>query len=462
MENENFYFIVNFLRTFIESNEKLNTKQKDILSLQIIISVITSLALIINFLVSITWELVLELFYSGLVLIQNIKEIFENNGQEMTLYRYNPQINFDFSAEIKFVSVTMLYAVINLLLVRYMKKDRGIIMMISFVLQIITICLIYEGAWKLVLCVIAFLFIIITVVPIGKGKYFNIIKYAEYFLDVFKENPIQFDVKNKKKYIVQVMKIFVAGIFFFVSLLMLFPSLTFQMGLLISMSTVFIIIVNTSNKMSKFIKKTFIYCTFIPIVIIGNNVVESELFSILILFITVFFTFDRIISLSKDAKEIIQEYSVMYYVEEEIDELKNRSNFIFPITFFSENNFSELEIVRQMILCYKMNWYDQFEQLYKIYLETSFHNYLLLLGGMNYYLVFDEEDFDEREMYLRNLFTSIQEHEQKINYVSISVEYACILYYQKKDYELIRNLLEPIEQTLDDGMKEILESVRSN
>lgn len=462
MDNKNFYFIVNFLRTFIESNEKLSIKQKDILSLQVIISVVTSLGIISNLLVSMTWELLLELFYSGLVLIQNIKEIFETDGQVMTLYRYNPQINFDISVEIKFVAVTMLYALINILLVRYVKKDHGIIMMISLVLQIGTVCLIYDSAWKLVLCIIAFLFIIITLVPIGKGKYFNVIKYAEYFLDAFKESPVQFDVKNKKKYIVQAIKIFVAWVLFFLTLLMLFPTLTFQMNLLISVSTVFIIFMNTSNKMSKFIKKAFIYCTFIPIVIIGNNMVESGIFSMLILFITVFFTFDRIISLSKDAKEIIQEYSIMYYIEEEIDELKSRLNFIFPITFFSENNFSELEIVRQMILCYKMNWYDQFKELYKIYLKTSFHNYLLLLGGMNYYLIFDEEGFSEREMYLRNLFTSIQEHEQKINHISISVEYAYILYHQKKDYELIRNLLEPIEQTLDGEMKGILEIVRSN
>ncbi|MFS7399213.1 hypothetical protein [Carnobacterium maltaromaticum] len=83
----------------------------------------------------------------------------------MTMYRYTPRINFDFSVELKMLGVSVLYGLINLFLFRYVKKDRGVIMMISLIFQIGTLCLIYDDIWKLVVCIVAFLFILVAVVP---------------------------------------------------------------------------------------------------------------------------------------------------------------------------------------------------------------------------------------------------------------------------------------------------------
>lgn len=454
---------VNNVRLFVENETNLSLKEKDFLTLELIVVTIAMLGLFANIGLSIVLKFLSDFFQIIIVIKLNIESLLDSmssNSQYIEMYRFEPSFDMmlDFSLTIRLFIFILIPPIVSYLLYKFLKKSSGKLMMIYIFLHSIFLCLIFENTWKFMLCISAFLFVTVTIIPIGRGKYLDVLKYTEYYLDVFKEYPINLKGMLSKKGFYFFSKIFVSWLFFTMTLQILFPLLTTEIIVLISLSLVLLIFMNTSNSMSKIIKKAIIYSFFIPIVLLGNNTSQNEIFSVLVLFITVFFAFERVISLSKELKNIIREYSIMYYIEEGTNEIKKSTSLMFPTSYFYDEGYSEIEIVRQLVYCHKMGKNSEFKELYEIYKNSSFKDYLFLLKSLNYYLIFEDTELNKRYRYLKELFEIQQQ--QKIGYIPISFEYASVIYCKNKNYKLIISLLNQYEYMLDERMKKILNEAR--
>ena len=161
--------------------------------------------------------------------------------------------------------------------------------------------------------VLMFLMIIIRYKPLGSMQYINFIRYllgASYLLEK-SYKVVRKETKSKKFDILKNMALTICllGISYF-CLRKIFSSLSASMGLLIVISIFLLIWTNNAQNSTILIFHKFVlYISCVPIVVLYNNALSmSEPFKILSVFVTLFFSIERIFNLSREVKkEIIKE-----------------------------------------------------------------------------------------------------------------------------------------------------------
>jgi len=161
--------------------------------------------------------------------------------------------------------------------------------------------------------VLMFLMIIIRYKPLGSMKYINFIRCllgAAYLVEK-SYNGVKKEIKSKKRHIVINILLTVCYLCVaFFSLTRVLPALSINMGLLITISVFLLVWTNIAKNSTILIFRKFIlYVSCLPIVISYNNALSvSEPLKILSVFITLFFSVERIINLSKEIKkEVLKE-----------------------------------------------------------------------------------------------------------------------------------------------------------
>ena len=282
-----------------------NDKEKDILSL-----------------VYITWFVLYILIIMIPLILEGVSKIIENIFDTY----YQNIIKKEVALNILDISVFNISDIIKIILValipvisrKILKKSNFKNELVAIVISILGIVIIFNN-YILFLIIFLALILIIYVVPLGKAKYINFIINIKYLKEVvenyFHKNNEALNNKIYKK--VYRCVIILAVIVLIARLLSYYMSMSFIFMLIIVISLVCLLYLyrETRDEIMTVCKKIIIFVVFLYISLYANRGITNNLEKILLSLTTIYFSFDRIISLGKDIKDIIKKYSITYYID---------------------------------------------------------------------------------------------------------------------------------------------------
>ena len=217
-------------------------------------------------------------------------------------------------------------------------------------------------------------------------------------------------------------------------LLSYYMSMPFIFMLIIVISLVCLLYLyrETKDEIMTVLKKIIVFVVFLFISLYANRIVPNNLEKILLLVTTVYFSFDRVISLGKDIQDIIKKHSVRYYYENEFLSIKDIQDEYLEMKFIDSFEIDEDELIKQIILRDKVCFLCELHQLCKLYQQKNFGSYRQLVEFYLYIINTapkEEIDLNDREIVLENI---LEIQNQKLFPIELYKEYATVLYAQQK------------------------------
>ncbi|HFH9498492.1 TPA: hypothetical protein ACGNVW_001559, partial [Streptococcus agalactiae] len=274
-----------------------NNKEKDLLS----IAYITWLIFIIFALGVVTVNDLKPMFNQLIVNLLNIYYYMEAFILGMDSYlQYNLPYSFDFwsifvEAINLFVKV-FLIAFIPFVIRKVLKKESFFNEVVILLGAIVTIILSFH-LYLEILIVVGLVLLLIAFVSIGKNRVYNFVQNLNYFEEViwnyFEENPVE--IKEKSLIIKILLTISFVFVIDFAMVRLLNFNIKFSTILACSAILLAWLYQNKSVTEPFLLKKLAIYFIFFIATLIGNFKNESSILETPLLFISIFFTMDRII-----------------------------------------------------------------------------------------------------------------------------------------------------------------------
>lgn len=406
-----------------------NNKEKDLLS----IAYITWLIFIIFALGVVTVNDLKPMFNQLIVNLLNICYYMEAFILGMDSYlQYNLPYSFDFwsifvEAINLFVKV-FLIAFIPFVIRKVLKKESFFNEVVILLGAIVTIILSFH-LYLEILIVVGLVLLLIAFVSIGKNRVYNFVQNLNYFEEViwnyFEENPVE--IKEKSLIIKILLTISFVFVIDFAMVRLLNFNIKFSTILACSAILLAWLYQNKSVTEPFLLKKLAIYFIFFIATLIGNFKNESSILETPLLFISIFFTMDRIIALSKEMRDLIISKSILFYYDHEkikpailLSEMKE-------IKYLENVDIGELELVRQMVIRLRLELEEEFLILSDIYMNNGYEKYIQFVQG-NVYFINLELDKTPNYANLKLILESIFDHNnQKIFIPKLYEEYIYIL-----------------------------------
>ncbi|HGI2682960.1 TPA: hypothetical protein ACJR4F_002013 [Streptococcus agalactiae] len=406
-----------------------NNKEKDLLS----IAYITWLIFIIFALGVVTVNDLKPMFNQLIVNLLNIYYYMEAFILGMDSYlQYNLPYSFDFwsifvEAINLFVKV-FLIAFIPSVIRKVLKKEsffnEAVILLGAIVTIIVSFHLYLE-----ILIVVGLILLLIAFVSIGKNRVYNFVQNLNYFEEViwnyFEENPVK--IKEKSLIIKFLLTISFVFVIDFAMVRLLNFNIKFSTILACSAILLAWLYQNKSVTEPFLLKKLVIYFIFFIATLIGNLKNELSILETPLLFISIFFTMDRIIALSKEMRDLIISKSILFYYDHENIKPSILLSEIKEIKYLENVDIGELELVRQMVIRLRLELEEEFLILSDIYMKNGYEKYIQFVQG-NVYFINLELDKIPNYTNLKLILESIFDHNnQKIFIPKLYEEYIYIL-----------------------------------
>lgn len=399
-----------------------NNKEKDLLS----IAYITWLIFIIFALGVVTVNVLKPMFNQLIVNLLNIYYYMEAFILGMDSYlQYNLPYSFDFwsifvEAINLFVKV-FLIAFIPSVIRKVLKKESFFNEVVILLGAIVTILEI--------LIVVGLILLLIAFVSIGKNRVYNFVQNLNYFEEViwnyFEENPVK--IKEKSLIIKFLLTISFVFVIDFAMVRLLNFNIKFSTILACSAILLAWLYQNKSVTEPFLLKKLVIYFIFFIATLIGNLKNELSILETPLLFISIFFTMDRIIALSKEMRDLIISKSILFYYDHENIKPSILLSEIKEIKYLENVDIGELELVRQMVIRLRLELEEEFLILSDIYMKNGYEKYIQFVQG-NVYFINLELDKIPNYTNLKLILESIFDHNnQKIFIPKLYEEYIYIL-----------------------------------
>lgn len=406
-----------------------NNKEKDLLS----IAYITWLIFIIFALGVVTVNDLKPMFNQLIVNLLNIYYYMEAFILGMDSYlQYNLPYSFDFwsifvEAINLFVKV-FLIAFIPFVIRKVLKKESFFNEVVILLGAIVTIILSFH-LYLEILIVVGLVLLLIAFVSIGKNRVYNFVQNLNYFEEViwnyFEENPVE--IKEKSLIIKILLTISFVFVIDFAMVRLLNFNIKFSTILACSAILLAWLYQNKSVTEPFLLKKLAIYFIFFIATLIGNFKNESSILETPLLFISIFFTMDRIIALSKEMRDLIISKSILFYYDHEkikpailLSEMKE-------IKYLENVDIGELELVRQMVIRLRLELEEEFLILSDIYMNNGYEKYIQFVQG-NVYFINLELDKTPNYANLKLILESIFDHNNKKIFIpKLYEEYIYIL-----------------------------------
>lgn len=399
-----------------------NNKEKDLLS----IAYITWLIFIIFALGVVTVNDLKPMFNQLIVNLLNIYYYMEAFILGMDSYlQYNLPYSFDFwsifvEAINLFVKV-FLIAFIPSVIRKVLKKESFFNEVVILLGAIVTILEI--------LIVVGLILLLIAFVSIGKNRVYNFVQNLNYFEEViwnyFEENPVK--IKEKSLIIKFLLTISFVFVIDFAMVRLLNFNIKFSTILACSAILLAWLYQNKSVTEPFLLKKLVIYFIFFIATLIGNLKNELSILETPLLFISIFFTMDRIIALSKEMRDLIISKSILFYYDHENIKPSILLSEIKEIKYLENVDIGELELVRQMVIRLRLESEEEFLILSDIYMKNGYEKYIQFVQG-NVYFINLELDKIPNYTNLKLILESIFDHNnQKIFIPKLYEEYIYIL-----------------------------------
>ncbi|HHU3805371.1 TPA: hypothetical protein ACUBV7_001854 [Streptococcus agalactiae] len=402
-----------------------NNKEKDLLS----IAYITWLIFIIFALGVVTVNDLKPMFNQLIVNLLNIYYYMEAFILGMDSYlQYNLPYSFDFwsifvEAINLFVKVFLIAFIpfIPSVIRKVLKKESFFNEVVILLGAIVTILEI--------LIVVGLILLLIAFVSIGKNRVYNFVQNLNYFEEViwnyFEENPVK--IKEKSLIIKFLLTISFVFVIDFAMVRLLNFNIKFSTILACSAILLAWLYQNKSVTEPFLLKKLVIYFIFFIATLIGNLKNELSILETPLLFISIFFTMDRIIALSKEMRDLIISKSILFYYDHENIKPSILLSEIKEIKYLENVDIGELELVRQMVIRLRLELEEEFLILSDIYMKNGYEKYIQFVQG-NVYFINLELDKIPNYTNLKLILESIFDHNnQKIFIPKLYEEYIYIL-----------------------------------
>ncbi|HGC9775477.1 TPA: hypothetical protein ACG6LL_001962 [Streptococcus agalactiae] len=406
-----------------------NNKEKDLLS----IAYITWLIFIIFALGVVTVNDLKPMFNQLIVNLLNIYYYMEAFILGMDSYlQYNLPYSFDFwsifvEAINLFVKV-FLIAFIPSVIRKVLKKESFFNEVVILLGAIVTIIVSFH-LYLEILIVVGLILLLIAFVSIGKNRVYNFVQNLNYFEEViwnyFEENPVK--IKEKSLIIKFLLTISFVFVIDFAMVRLLNFNIKFSTILACSAILLAWLYQNKSVTEPFLLKKLVIYFIFFIATLIGNLKNELSILETPLLFISIFFTMDRIIALSKEMRDLIISNSILFYYDHENIKPSILLSEIKEIKYLENVDIGELELVRQMVIRLRLELEEEFLILSDIYMKNGYEKYIQFVQG-NVYFINLELDKIPNYTNLKLILESIFDHNnQKIFIPKLYEEYIYIL-----------------------------------
>ncbi|HEO1890980.1 TPA: hypothetical protein VAM52_002064 [Streptococcus agalactiae] len=406
-----------------------NNKEKDLLS----IAYITWLIFIIFALGVVTVNDLKPMFNQLIVNLLNIYYYMEAFILGMDSYlQYNLPYSFDFwsifvEAINLFVKV-FLIAFIPSVIRKVLKKESFFNEVVILLGAIVTIIVSFH-LYLEILIVVGLILLLIAFVSIGKNRVYNFVQNLNYFEEViwnyFEENPVK--IKEKSLIIKFLLTISFVFVIDFAMVRLLNFNIKFSTILACSAILLAWLYQNKSVTEPFLLKKLVIYFIFFIATLIGNFKNELSILETPLLFISIFFTMDRIIALSKEMRDLIISKSILFYYDHENIKPSILLSEIKEIKYLENVDIGELELVRQMVIRLRLELEEEFLILSDIYMKNGYEKYIQFVQG-NVYFINLELDKIPNYTNLKLILESIFDHNnQKIFIPKLYEEYIYIL-----------------------------------
>ncbi|HGI3302654.1 TPA: hypothetical protein ACJSDM_001844 [Streptococcus agalactiae] len=406
-----------------------NNKEKDLLS----IAYITWLIFIIFALGVVTVNDLKPMFNQLIVNLLNIYYYMEAFILGMDSYlQYNLPYSFDFwsifvEAINLFVKV-FLIAFIPSVIRKVLKKESFFNEVVILLGAIVTIIVSFH-LYLEILIVVGLILLLIAFVSIGKNRVYNFVQNLNYFEEViwnyFEENPVK--IKEKSLIIKFLLTISFVFVIDFAMVRLLNFNIKFSTILACSAILLAWLYQNKSVTEPFLLKKLVIYFIFFIATLIGNLKNELTILETPLLFISIFFTMDRIIALSKEMRDLIISKSILFYYDHENIKPSILLSEIKEIKYLENVDIGELELVRQMVIRLRLELEEEFLILSDIYMKNGYEKYIQFVQG-NVYFINLELDKIPNYTNLKLILESIFDHNnQKIFIPKLYEEYIYIL-----------------------------------
>lgn len=406
-----------------------NNKEKDLLS----IAYITWLIFIVFALGVVTVNDLKPMFNQLIVNLLNIYYYMEAFILGMDSYlQYNLPYSFDFwsifvEAINLFVKV-FLIAFIPSVIRKVLKKESFFNEVVILLGAIVTIIVSFH-LYLEILIVVGLILLLIAFVSIGKNRVYNFVQNLNYFEEViwnyFEENPVK--IKEKSLIIKFLLTISFVFVIDFAMVRLLNFNIKFSTILACSAILLAWLYQNKSVTEPFLLKKLVIYFIFFIATLIGNLKNELSILETPLLFISIFFTMDRIIALSKEMRDLIISKSILFYYDHENIKPSILLSEIKEIKYLENVDIGELELVRQMVIRLRLELEEEFLILSDIYMKNGYEKYIQFVQG-NVYFINLELDKIPNYTNLKLILESIFDHNnQKIFIPKLYEEYIYIL-----------------------------------
>lgn len=352
-----------------------NNKEKDLLS----IAYITWLIFIIFALGVVTVNDLKPMFNQLIVNLLNIYYYMEAFILGMDSYlQYNLPYSFDFwsifvEAINLFVKV-FLIAFIPSVIRKVLKKESFFNEVVILLGAIVTIIVSFH-LYLEILIVVGLILLLIAFVSIGKNRVYNFVQNLNYFEEViwnyFEENPVK--IKEKSLIIKFLLTISFVFVIDFAMVRLLNFNIKFSTILACSAILLAWLYQNKSVTEPFLLKKLVIYFIFFIATLIGNLKNELSILETPLLFISIFFTMDRIIALSKEMRDLIISKSILFYYDHENIKPSILLSEIKEIKYLENVDIGELELVRQMVIRLRLELEEEFLILSDIYMKNIYN-----------------------------------------------------------------------------------------
>ena len=411
-----------------------NDKEKDILSLTYIILLVSYFCVIVVPLLIVTLEPFIKY---GIYQTPSVYHYIMNGGN---IPQKIINITFDIKEFIWILKISLigLIPVISRIIFKKAKFQSEFIVMVLSISGLVFVSRDYLG-WSIIFLVFL---LIVYIIPLGERKYFNLINNAKY-LEEIRKNYLHKnqEFSNRKFYEKLVGKFLVIAVLIFLiaALLSYYMKISFIFMIIIisSLTCILYLYKETKDKILTVFKKVIIFVIFVAISLYANRIVPSELEKNLLLVITVYFSFDRVVSLGKDIQDIIKKYSLRYYYEDEFLSVKDIKDEYLEMKFINSFEIDEHELIKQIILRDKVCFLDELNQLCELYTRKKFEEYRQLVEFYLYIININSKEEINLNDEERNLKNILKIQNQKLFPIELYKEYATILYTQKKFDEAI-------------------------
>lgn len=387
--------------------EKISTneKQKNILSLLYIVYFIILLIVFFNMIFSMIISYIIKLLntiYRYIVINNNLK--FE----EINIINFS-MINENLLSIVNFIKLCV-PILITSIYVKYFEKMKFKIECIYIFISIVLTMFLFLDITTI--CVISLLFFLfILIIPINSGKYFNIIKNIRYFISIYKDSGIKIDKNIILKVIGKALLVAIICWMLsyltssFISIYLVFLIyITFFMRVYIG--------INSNDKILDIFIKIMFYTMVIILYVLFNGELSNKIDKLVGLFITIYFSWDRLFSISKDIEQLIVDKSVLlYYEDDNISEKNIRKKFM---NFnFIDRKIDETSLVIQILIRFNIIFYkdiidqkqfkNELYELCNLYKELKYKSYILIVEYIN--ILNNEDLVYEKE--IESLFNDI-------------------------------------------------------